>query len=85
MELEIPMLSEVSQVQKGKDHIFSHMWKTDPKDKHMHKTKHNHIHLYIEHVCNSGIIIWNSGEEGKEKRMMESTILKYTASMQVDT
>jgi hypothetical protein len=28
MELENIMLSEVSQVQKDKGHIFSHMWKT---------------------------------------------------------
>jgi hypothetical protein len=26
--------------------------------------------LYAEHVCNSGTALWNSREEGKEKRMI---------------
>jgi hypothetical protein len=33
-----------------------------------------HIHLYIEHVCNSGTIQWDSGEEGEEKRMIDNNI-----------
>jgi hypothetical protein len=33
------------------------MWKTDPKDKHIHKNKH------VEHVCNSEL--WER-EKGKE-------------------
>jgi peptidoglycan/xylan/chitin deacetylase (PgdA/CDA1 family) len=38
------MLSEVSQAQKDKGHhVFSHTWKIDRKDKHTHKTKHDHI------------------------------------------
>jgi hypothetical protein len=24
-------------------HAFSHMWKINPEDKHIHKYKHNHI------------------------------------------
>jgi hypothetical protein len=47
------------------------MWKTDPKDKHIHKNKHNHTNSYVEHVCNSGTTLWNSGKEGKQKRMIE--------------
>jgi hypothetical protein len=31
MQLEDIMLSDVSQDQKHKGHIFSHTWKTDPK------------------------------------------------------
>jgi hypothetical protein len=31
MQLEDIMLSEVSQAQKHKRHIFSHTWKIDPK------------------------------------------------------
>jgi hypothetical protein len=47
IELEIIMLSKVSQVQKDKGHMFSFTcWKIDPKDKHMHKTKHDHVHIY---------------------------------------
>jgi hypothetical protein len=31
MQLKDIMLSEVSQDQKDKGHVFSHMWKIDPK------------------------------------------------------
>jgi hypothetical protein len=37
MRLKDIMLSEVSQTQKGKGHMFSLMWKLDPKDKHIPK------------------------------------------------
>jgi hypothetical protein len=37
MQLEDIMLSELRQAQKDKGHIFSHTWKTDPKDKHSQK------------------------------------------------
>jgi hypothetical protein len=30
VELENMILKEVSQVQKAKDHVFSHMWNIDP-------------------------------------------------------
>jgi hypothetical protein len=38
MELEDIMLSEVSQVQKEKGHVFSHIWKKNPNNKHIHET-----------------------------------------------
>jgi hypothetical protein len=48
MQLEDVMLNEVSQVQKDKGCMFfSHMRKTDPKDKHIHKTKHDHIETHM--------------------------------------
>jgi hypothetical protein len=31
--------------EKQRPHIFSHMWKKDPKDKHIHKNKHCHIQV----------------------------------------
>jgi hypothetical protein len=43
MQLEDIMSSEVSQARKHKGHIFSHTWKIDPKDKHTHKNKPDHI------------------------------------------
>jgi hypothetical protein len=44
MQLEHIMLSEGSQAQKDKrPHVFSHTWKTDPKDKCIHKNKHDCI------------------------------------------
>jgi hypothetical protein len=35
MELEIIMLSEISQPRKDKYHVFSHMWNLDLKDMKM--------------------------------------------------
>jgi hypothetical protein len=49
----------------------SHSWKIDSKDKHMHKTSMIYRNSDEEHVCNSGTSLWNLGEEGKEKRMIE--------------
>jgi hypothetical protein len=72
MKLEDVMLSEVSQVQKDKHHVFSPMGKTDPKDKCIHKNKMIIYTFYIEHACNNRTILWNEGEEGKEKRMTEN-------------
>jgi hypothetical protein len=42
------MLSEVSQVQKDKGCMWKiDMQKIDPKDKHIHKTKHDHIQTHM--------------------------------------
>jgi hypothetical protein len=43
MQLE-DMLSQISQFQKDKGHMFSLIHGIDPKDKHIHKHKHDHIH-----------------------------------------
>jgi hypothetical protein len=43
MQLEDIMVSEVSQAQKERLHVFSHTWQIDPKDKHIHKNKHDCI------------------------------------------
>jgi hypothetical protein len=37
----------------------------------VHKNKHDHVPTHVEHVCNSGNTLWNSGKEGKEKGMIE--------------
>jgi hypothetical protein len=50
MQLEKIMLSEVSQVQKDKGHIFSYMWKTNPKDKHRHKNKCDHTQIHMQNM-----------------------------------
>jgi hypothetical protein len=44
----------------------------------------SYTQLYREHACNSGTALWNLGEEGKEKRMIEWTISKYATFVQVD-
>jgi hypothetical protein len=56
-------------------HVFSHMWKIDPKDKYIRKIKHDHIQRYnVEPVSNSGTTLWNSGKEKKEKGILERHI-----------
>jgi hypothetical protein len=42
IQLEDTMLSEVSQDQKQKRHVFPHTWKINPKI-NRHKTKHDRI------------------------------------------
>jgi hypothetical protein len=57
MELEIIMLSKVSQVQRDKSHIY--MWTTDPKNKCIHKYKHDYTYtyfIYTYNVSNSGTV-----------------------------
>jgi hypothetical protein len=50
-QLEDIIVSEVSQAQKDKIcHIFSHMWKMDPKDKHIHKNKHDHVKIQMQNM-----------------------------------
>jgi hypothetical protein len=31
---------------RQRPHVFSHTWKTDLKDKHMHKNKHYHTQTH---------------------------------------
>jgi hypothetical protein len=47
MQLEDIMLSEISQAQKQKLHVFPCTWKIDAKDKHVHKNKHDHIQTHM--------------------------------------
>jgi hypothetical protein len=47
------------------------MWKIDPKINIYTKTNMIYTNSIVEHVCNSGTTLWNSGKEGKEKRMLE--------------
>jgi hypothetical protein len=43
------------------------------------------VHTFIlEQVCDSGTTLWNSGKDGKEKRMVESTIWKCMTTVQVE-
>jgi hypothetical protein len=48
MQLEVIILSEVSQAQKDKSlHVFSHKWKIGSKYKHIHKNKHDQIQSHM--------------------------------------
>jgi hypothetical protein len=50
MQLEDIMLNEVSQAQNHKDRMFSHTWKADPKDKLIHKDKHDHTQTQMQNM-----------------------------------
>jgi hypothetical protein len=66
MQLEDIMLSEVSQDQKHNSHVSSHIWKIDQKDKHTHKTKHDHI---LTHIYNLVVIVeLLYGTQGRRER-----------------
>jgi hypothetical protein len=41
------------------------------------------MHKYVEHVCEHETTLWNFGEEAKEKRLIESKILRYITFEQV--
>jgi hypothetical protein len=41
-------------------HVFSHMWKTDPKDKH----KHDHIYIYTALMR---LFDWTRGKRERKK------------------
>jgi 6-phosphogluconolactonase/glucosamine-6-phosphate isomerase/deaminase len=73
------MLAEISQVQKNKGCVFSHMWKIDSKHKCIHTKKHDHIytHLYVEHICNSGTIDYMALGKGK-KRIIRDFLSRVT-------
>jgi hypothetical protein len=47
------------------------MWKTNPKEKHMHKKHGHYTSSYVKHVCNSGTTQWNLRKKGKEKKIIE--------------
>jgi hypothetical protein len=50
---------------RSKCHMFSLIiWKTDPKDKHIHKNKHDHTNSYVEHDCDNGT--WGRKERKRE-------------------
>jgi hypothetical protein len=46
MQLEDIILSEVSQDQKHRSHVFSHV-EDRSKDKYLHKKKHDHIQTHM--------------------------------------
>jgi hypothetical protein len=52
------------------DCMFSLLWKIQKINIHTQK-KTTYPNSDVEHVCNSGTTVWNSGKEEKEKRMIE--------------
>jgi hypothetical protein len=47
------------------------MWKIDPKDKCTDKTKHDHIHIYIENTFIIAELPYETWGEEKKKRMTD--------------
>jgi hypothetical protein len=68
MQLEDIMLSEVSQTQRQRPRVFSHMWKTDPKDKHIHKNKHDHIQIHMQNMVVTVELLYGTWGERERKR-----------------
>jgi hypothetical protein len=69
MQLEDIMVSEVSQVQKHKGrHVFSHIWKMDPKDKHIHKDRHDHTQTQMWNMCVTVELLYGTWGRRDRKR-----------------
>jgi hypothetical protein len=67
MQLEDIVLSEVSQAKIDKGHMFSLItWKIDPKDKHMHKNKHDHLQTQLQNMFVTVELLY--GTQGKKER-----------------
>jgi hypothetical protein len=47
MKLGDNMLSEISQVERKRPHVFYNMWKIEPKDKCIYKNRHDHVYIYV--------------------------------------
>jgi hypothetical protein len=56
MKVEVVVLSEISHVQKDKDHVSSHIWKMDPNDKCIHRYNHDHTTYMERHFSNGGTV-----------------------------
>jgi hypothetical protein len=61
MELVENMLSKVSQVQKDKDSMFFLICgRSIICGRKTYTQTRSYTNLYVEHVCNSGITLWNA-------------------------
>jgi hypothetical protein len=75
-----------------RSHVFTHMWKLDLKDKHIHKyingLTYIYVHTYIErkreHDCNSKSN-WGDYMEAEEGREQQWITLKSIASVYKDS
>jgi hypothetical protein len=64
--------------ERQKSHVFSHMWKIDPKDKCIHKYKHDHLERESkkererENMLSIVGLFKENKEEGEEMEMIEN-------------
>jgi hypothetical protein len=72
MELENIVLSEISQVQKDKDHIFAHMWKIDPNVNtkvtiYTYTYTYTYTYIYTKNTSPKVRLLEQTKGEGKEE------------------
>jgi hypothetical protein len=60
-----------------RSHVFFHMWKIEPKDKHIHKTKHDYIQTYMKNMFIIVGLLYGTWGRKERKREWQSTTLKY--------
>jgi hypothetical protein len=67
IQLEDIMLSEVSQAQKDKSYFSVTCRRQIQKINMSQKQARSYTNSYVEHVCNTGTILWNSEKEGRKR------------------
>jgi hypothetical protein len=56
---------------RQRPHILSHMWKTDTKDKLIHKNKHDHVQAHMQNMFITVELIYgNWGNENDRVSMV---------------
>jgi hypothetical protein len=59
--------------ERQRPHVFSYMWKIDPKDKHILKNKHDHIQTYIQNMFVIAELLYGGkGKESDKSQQKES-------------
>jgi hypothetical protein len=60
-------------------------WKIDPKDKHIHKNKHDYTQIYKQNVFVTVELLYDMlGRRERKKNDRVSTKLKYITSVNVE-
>jgi hypothetical protein len=49
--------------------MFSHIWQIDPKDKHIHKNRHDHTQTQMWNMCVTVELLY--GTQGRRERKRE--------------
>jgi hypothetical protein len=78
MELEFISLNEVSQVLKGKGHVFSFI--CGIKAKYKYRQYYIHIEIYTEHVSKSGTGREDQGRGKKERKIANNNKIHHTCA-----
>jgi hypothetical protein len=68
------MLSEVSQAQKHKGLVFTHMWKIDPKDKHTQRQTWSFTNSKMFVIVELLYGTWGMRERKRECQSIDNTV-----------